>query len=306
MSASLGGVLAAVLTPIHSTLAPNHGRLALHCRWLLDHGCNALAILGTTGEANSFSVEERIDILDHLVAYGIPAALLLPGTGCCALPDTVRLTRHAADHGVAGVLMLPPFYYKNVTDDGLFAAYAEVIERVGSVRLRIFLYHFPQLSGIPLGIPLVERLRQRYPQNICGFKDSSGDADSMRRLIQAVPGLAVFTGSDDFLLDVLRQGGAGCITAVSNIAGRLAHAIVLAVQRGDFVLAQQMQDQLHAVRQAIAAYPVSAALKALLARHLGEESWRFLRPPLVPLDARAEGALLATLDRIGFVMPAVP
>ena len=135
---TLGGVFAAVLTPLDAALAPDHAALARHCRWLLANGCDGLAVLGTTGEANAFSVDERLAILEGLAEAGIPAGALLPGTGCCAVPDTVALTRRALELGAAGVLMLPPFYYKKVSDDGLFAAYSEVIERVGDARLRVY------------------------------------------------------------------------------------------------------------------------------------------------------------------------
>ena len=165
----LGGVFAAVLTPQTADLSPDHDALAKHCRWLLDNGCDGLAVLGTTGEGNAFSVDERIAILEGLAEAGIAGETLLPGTGCCALSDTVRLTRRAVELGVAGVLVLPPFYYKNVSDEGLFAAYAEVIERIGDSRLKVYLYHFPQMSAVPLSLALIERLIKAYPDTVVGM-----------------------------------------------------------------------------------------------------------------------------------------
>src|SRR6266545_1611608 len=168
------GVFAAVLTPFDDTGAPDSATLALHCRWLLTNGCDGLSILGTTGEGNSLTVDERLRLMEKLVEDGIPAQVLLPGTGCCAVPDSVRLTARAVHLGVSGVLLLPPFYYKSVSEEGVFAAIGEVIERVGDPRLRVYLYHFPQMTAVPFGPALIERLRARYPDTIAGMKDSSG------------------------------------------------------------------------------------------------------------------------------------
>ena len=173
------GVYAAVLTPFDDSGAPDAGALALHCRWLLARGCDGLSVLGTTGEGNSLTVDERIALLERLTADGIPAQVLLPGTGCTAIPDTVRLTERAVQLGAPGVLMLPPFYYKSVSDDGLFAAFAEVIERVADSRLRIYLYNFPQMTGLSFSMALIERLLTDYPATIVGMKDSSGDFANM-------------------------------------------------------------------------------------------------------------------------------
>ena len=186
---NISGVLAAVLTPLNADLSPDLDRLLRHCRWLIDNGCDGLAVLGTTGEANSFSVDERIAILDGLAEAGIPGDRLLPGTGCCALTDSVSLTRRAVELGAAGVLMLPPFYYKDVSDAGLFATFAEIIERVGDSRLRIYLYHFPRMSAVPFSHALIEDLLKRYPDTVAGMKDSSGDLANMAGAARAFPRL---------------------------------------------------------------------------------------------------------------------
>ncbi len=295
--------MAAVLTPLDSSLSPDRTALAAHCRWLLDNGCDGLAVLGTTGEANSFSVEERIDLLDHLIEDGIPGNVLLPGTGCCAIPDTVRLTRKAVEIGAAGVLMLPPFYYKNVRDDGVFAAYAEVIERVGDVRLKVYLYHFPQLSGVPLGPALIERLLKQYPDTVAGMKDSSGNFANMVHNARTFPGFSVISGSDEFLLPLLKEGGAGCITAVCNVASALAAEVYAAWGRGDLEAAERAQGRLTLVRRAISAYPLTATLKQVMARHGGDEAWRAVRPPLTNLAAEEASDVLLALDLLGFEPP---
>lgn len=297
------GVLAAVLTPLDDSLAPDHALLVRHCRWLLASGCTGLSVLGTTGEANSFTVEERLRLLDALAEGGLPGSALLPGTGTCAVPDTVRLTLKAIEIGAGAVLMLPPFYYKNVSDDGIFAAYAQVIERVGDSRLKICLYHFPQMSGVPLGPALIERLLVRYPGTVVSIKDSSGDGAGMVDTARRFPQLAVMTGSDAFLFGLLENGGAGCITACCNIAAHLAADVVDCWRRGEREAAVRSQERLDSVRTAVSAYPTTAALKALLVRHTGLPRWRNIRPPLVSLAPQDAAALESALHRQGFVPP---
>lgn len=305
-NARLTGVLAAALTPLTADLGPDFGAATLHARWLLAHGCDGLAVLGTTGEANSFSVAERMALLDHLVGNGLPAAVLLPGTGCAALTDSVALTRHAVKLGVGGCLMLPPFYYKNVTDEGLFASYAEIIERVGDARLRLYLYHFPQMAAVPVSLALIERLVGRYPETVVGMKDSSGDLANMLAVARAVPGFAVLSGSDELLLPLLGGGGAGCITACANVAASLAARVAAAFRAGDGRAAEDAQARLSAVRRVIQGYPLAAALKSLVATASGQAGWQRLRPPLVPLAADDARALARQLAGIGFATPAWP
>jgi 4-hydroxy-tetrahydrodipicolinate synthase len=300
----LAGVFAAALTPLDDRLAPDAALLVRHCRWLLAHGCDGLAVLGTTGEANSFSVDERLALLSALAEAGIPGDVLLPGTGCCAIVDTVRLTLKALEIGTLGVLMLPPFYYKAVTDEGVFASYAEVIERVGDPRLRVVLYQFPQLSGVRLGVDLIERLLKRYPQTIAGIKDSSGELGGMLDCVRRFRGFAVLSGSDEFLLPLLDGGGAGCITAVCNVASLLASDVVVSWRHGDWAGAARGQERLNAVRRVLSAYPLSAALKEVMARHTGDKRWRNIRPPLERLAPDDAEALAAALARLGFAPPA--
>lgn len=300
----LQGVFAAVLTPFDAELAPDLAALANHCQWLLDNGCDGLAVLGTTGEANSLSVEERLNLIDDLAFAGIPGQTLIIGTGCCAIPDTVRLTRAALTIGAIAVLMLPPFYYKPVTDDGLFAAFAETIERVADRRLRVVLYHFPQLSGVPLPLTVIERLCAQYGPIIAGVKDSSGDLNNMQAIRRAVPELRVFTGADELLLPLLRSGGAGCITGLANIAAPLAAAVITATMAGTDGEAMAAQARLTALRKTFAPYSLIAALKAVLAADGDPRTWQALRPPLVPLDAAARAALFTSVKRLGLSLAA--
>lgn len=294
------GVFAAVLTPFNKDLTPDHEGLVAHCRGLLARGCDGLAVLGTTGEANSLSLDERLGILEALNDAGIPGRALMPGTGCCALPDTVELTRRALDVGAAGVLMLPPFYYKSVSDDGLFAAYSEVIERVGDSRLRVYLYHFPQMSAVPLSLDLIERLLTRYPGAIAGIKDSSGDLANMAALVRAFPGLRVFSGADDLFLPLLKQGGAGCITALNNVACAISAGTWAAWRRGEGEKAAALAGELSALRALVTSFPQIAALKEIMARRDKDTGWRTVRPPLVRLGAKQAGDLFRALEDQNF------
>ena len=178
------GVFAAALTPQKKDLRVDYEAFIAHCKWLLMNGCNGIAVLGTTGEANSFSVKERIELLDRLIESGIPPDCLLVGTGCCAIPDTVELTRHAVDHGVGGVLMLPPFYYKQVSDDGLFTTFDYIIQQISDEHLKVYLYHFPKMTAVPFSNAVVERLIRTYPDTVVGMKDSSGDWEHMKFLCE--------------------------------------------------------------------------------------------------------------------------
>ncbi len=301
---ALKGVFAAALTPLKADLNVDNERLVNHCNWLLENGCDGLAVLGTTGEANSFSIGERIGILDALNEAGIPGSALMPGTGCSSIPDTVELTRHAIDLGAGGVLMLPPFYYKNVSDEGLFAAYSEIIERVGDSRLKVYLYHFPQMSAVPISYDLIERLLKRYPDTIAGMKDSSGVFDNMAGAAQKFPGFDVFSGGDDFLLPLLRKGGVGCITACCNISCNLSAEIYKAWQDDDDS-ADEKQQQLIKIRIAAQTYPYSAGLKTLMAHFSGDESWRTVRPPLVTLSENQTADLINQLEEAGHTPPPI-
>ena len=287
------GVFCAALTPLTEDLAPDHARFVAHARRLMEEGCDGIALLGTTGEANSFSTGERQALLEAAVAAGIAPDRLLPGTGVAALTETVALTRHALSLGVATVVMLPPFYYKGVTDDGLFAAYAEVVERVADPRLRVVLYHIPQFSAVPITFPVIERLRAQFPGVFTGIKDSAGELANMLALVERFPGLAVLAGADPLMLPLLRQGGAGCITATSNlVAADLAFVFRHFADPARAAEVEAAQARVVAARNRASRFAQMASLKVLLADRTGDEGWRRLRPPLLPLSAEEAAALL--------------
>jgi len=295
----MSGVLSPVITPFRADLSVDTGRLVRQCRWLLERDCG-LAVFGTNSEANSLSVDEKIEVLDALAGAGLDAARMMPGTGACAIPDTVRLTAHAVKLGCSGVLMLPPFYYKGVSDEGLFRAYSEVIQRVGDARLRIYLYHIPPVAQVPITLTLIERLLKDYPETVVGIKDSSGDWDNTAAMLKQFPGFAVFAGSETFLLANMRGGGAGCISATANINPAAIHALYADWQgRG----ADAMQAQLDDLRGAVQKFPMIPALKAAVANYSGDAGWARVRPPLVALTADQKAGLVAELEKRGFAMP---
>ncbi|HET7272212.1 MAG TPA: dihydrodipicolinate synthase family protein [Rubrobacter sp.] len=289
------GVLAAVLTPMDEYLTPNHRAFIAHCHRLLAAGCHGLSVFGTTGEGTSLSTAERLAALEALAESDVPGEALLPGTGSCALTDTVRLSRAALEAGAAGVLVLPPFYYKDVGDDGLFSFFAEVVERVGDDRLRLYLYHIPQMTGIDLGLPLISRLIEAYPGTIVGTKDSSGDRERITTLCREFPEFSVLAGTETLLLDTLRSGGDGCISATVNVTSRLARHVHDAHASGKVDEAEALQQRLTELRASIEAYPVIPALKRLMAGLTSDEGWRNLRPPLSELDEKRAKNLLAGL-----------
>jgi 4-hydroxy-tetrahydrodipicolinate synthase len=301
MLARITGILSPVVTPFKPDHSPDPERFVTHCRWLLSNDVG-LAVFGTTSEGNSLTVEEKIELLDHLVAAGVNPARMMPGTGSCALTDSVRLTAHATQLGCAGVLMLPPFYYKGVSDEGLFRYFADVIERVGDRRLRIYLYNIPPVSHVAVTLSLIERLLNAYPGIVAGAKDSSGDWNNTKAYLDnfAAQGFDVFPGSETFLLDALRHGGAGCISATANVNPAAIARLSATWQAAD---ADAQQLALNEIRRIFARYPMIPALKAAIAHYSGDASWTTVAPPLVELTSDEKASLLSELDRVGFTIP---
>ena len=296
------GVLAPVITPFKKDYAPDAERFVRHCRWLLRNGCSGLAVFGTNSEANSMSVAEKRRLLETLIAGGVAPATLMPGTGHCALTDSVELTRAAVELGCAGVLMLPPFYYKNVPDEGLYRNFAEVIERVGDERLQLYLYHIPPVSQVPISLGLIERLLGKYAGIVAGVKDSSGDWPNTKAMLDsfAKSGFDVFAGSEEFLLANMRHGGKGCITATGNINPGPIDKLYRNWRSPD---AEREQAAITATRKIAQKQPMIAALKATVAHFGNDPQWKTLRPPLVELTRAQEEQLITELKASGFSMP---
>jgi 4-hydroxy-tetrahydrodipicolinate synthase len=297
----INGVLSPVVTPFRKDLSPDTERWIRHCKWLLANNVG-LAVFGTNSEANSLSTDEKLEMLDRIVAAGVDPRRMMPGTGCCALTDTVRLTSYAVKKGCAGVLMLPPFYYKNVSDEGLYRNFSEIIERVGDARLRIYLYHIPPVSQVGITPALVERLLKNYSGIVAGMKDSSGDWNNTKTMLERFSGSGfdVFAGSESFLLATLRNGGKGCISATANVNPAAVHGLFANWRSPD---ADRMQEDLTALRAVFQKYFVISALKATVANYGNDPEWSRVRPPLVELAKEEQDALATELKAKGFAMP---
>ena len=322
-SRRIRGVLAPVVTPFKADLSPDRQRFIRHCQWLLSQNCG-LAAFGTNSEANSMAAEERMKLLDALVAAGTDTSRMMPGTGCCSITETVELTTHAVKHGCAGVLMLPPFYYKKVTEEGLYRYFSEVVQRVGDTRLKIYLYHIPPVAIVGVTPKLVERLLKAYPNAIAGMKDSSGDWNNTKTFLDAFAkaGFDVFVGSESFLLANMRNGGVGTISATANVNPAAIHKLyekcsgvcvkrrgnrkALAAASASITELEDQQAQLNVVRDVFSnsRFPsMIAALKQAIAFYGNDPEWTRLRPPLVELTTEQAKLLAAELKAIGFAMP---
>lgn len=271
------GVFTASLTPLNADLSVNYNALIEHCQWLLQNGSDGIALLGTTGEANSFTMEERIEMIEKVVKAGIPAERLMVGTGCCAYTDTIELTKFAVSQRIGGILLLPPFYYKQVDDEGLAKYFDLVINGVQSDQLKIYLYHFPKMSGVGFSAGLLDHLIKEYPRQIVGMKDSSGDFEHMKSVLEAHPGFKLYAGTEKLLLDILKIGGAGCISATANVTTALAGRVYQAWKSDE--AAEDLQSYLSKVRSSFEGLPFTGALKAYLATQDSEDAWLSVRPP---------------------------
>ncbi|MCB1511781.1 MAG: dihydrodipicolinate synthase family protein [Hyphomicrobiaceae bacterium] len=299
---NFSGVIAPVLTPFGEDGSPDPDRFVEHAEWLLsaEGGCTALAPFGTTSEANSLGLDERMELLEDLVDAGIEPTSLMPGTGTCSLQDTAILTQHAMDLGCGGVLMLPPFYYKQPAEEGLFRYFAEVIEEVADDRLRVYLYHIPPVAQVGFPLSLIDRLRKEFPETVVGLKDSSGDWSNMKAILERFPGFELFPGAELFLLDGLRGGAAGVISATANVSGKMMREL-FDDWKGEG--ADAKQEAISALRKAIQSYPMIPMLKALVAHFREDPGWAQMRPPFLPMTAEeAKAAVAAVVSAHKFSM----
>lgn len=279
---AVNGIWAPALTPLQADLAPDHAGCAAHVERLLGAGCHGVVLFGTTGEASSFSVEERGKVLEAVLAAGVAPERIMVGTGCCALSDTITLSRHALTLGCRKLLVLPPFYYKRVSDRGIFAGYEKLIDALDG-GARIFLYHFPRLSAVPITMPLIRFLAENFGEVIAGIKDSSGEREHTLQLIEKFPHLSVFPGTEMLLADTLRAGGAGCITATANVnAEAIRRTYDLFLNKDP--AAEKSQAAINAVRTVLNRVPMISALKWIMAKRENNDHWLHIRPPLEPLS----------------------
>ena len=275
------GVYCANLTPFE----PNAGTPATatfveHGLRLLANGCDGLSIFGTTGEANSMTVRERMSLMQALVDAGVDPQLILPGVGCAAIGDTAQLAKCALEMGITDLLMLPPFYYKGVDDDGLYAAYAQTLDQIADDRIRLYFYNIPAMSGISISPELIRRVQATYPKLVAGVKDTSMRLETLQAY-NAIPNLSVFVGTETLLLANLRAGGAGTIASFANVGARQLQDLIAHWQDAD---ADALQATIDAQSKLFAGISTISTLKAILEIQTGNPAWRSLRPPLLGLE----------------------
>lgn len=292
MTTPLRGVVCAVLTPFNPDYTPNTALLVAHARWLRRHGAG-LAVFGDGCEWGSLGADERMDVLDQLVEAGIEPTAILPATGSCALPETVRMARHAVRLGCAGVLVAPP-QNPHVSPEGLYRYYAQVVEQVADKRLRLYLSHRGDGDQADACAALVERLLHAFPDTVAGLQDASVDWGVTQAFISrfAGHGLDVFAGSETFLLATLRSGGAGCISATANINPAAIQRLCSQWQHDS---ANAQQEELSRVPAALRPFPLVPAMKCVIAHRSGDTRWNIVRPPLVELESRQGAQLLSSL-----------
>ena len=298
---TLPAVLSPVLTPFKADGSPDSQKLLKQCKWLDANGVGQ-AIFGTNSEANSISDPQKMSTLTALIEGGLNPEHMMPGTGATSIDATVTMTRHAVDHHCAGVLMLPPFYYKDITDDGLFAYFSEVIQKVGNAALQIYIYNIPPVTKINLSLSLLERLAKEYPKTVVGMKDSSGDwayTESVIKLL-APSGFRVYAGSEIFLMRTLRAGGVGCISATANVNPKAIAELTAHWRESN---ADERQADLDKLRAIFAQYQMIAGMKTAVAHYSKDPEWLRVRPPLMQLTADQQAKLLSELQKANFSMP---
>ncbi len=282
------GLFCAIATPLDNDGRVNREAFQAHATHLLAEGCDGIAPFGTTGEGPSFAVAERKAGLEMLLQHGIAAPRIVAGAGAAAVSDAITLGRHALSLGVTQLLMLPPFYFKELSDDDLYAAYGAIIDGIGDPRLRLVLYHIPQVPQVPLTVGAIARLASDYPGIIAGIKDSAADLGHTLTLIRRFPEIRVFCGAEQHLPDVLQAGGAGTICGLANLVPRFMRRL----RETKPAEAQALVSGITALADAVCDGPFVSRLKALMAVTTGDEQWRHTAPPLLPLSAEGTAVLL--------------
>ncbi|MBL01840.1 MAG: dihydrodipicolinate synthase family protein [Chloroflexi bacterium] len=286
------GLIAPILTPFNDDLSLNNEIYNEFAKYLLNNGCSGLAPFGTTGEALSVSNSERIKALESMVKSGINPNLLIPGTGLCNFPDTVKISRHAMELGCHGVMVLPPFYYKGISDEGLFAHYEKLISEINHSDLKIYLYHIPAMTGVPLSVELVNKLKSKYPDTVVGIKDSTGDWNNTKSFLE-IDKLIVYPGAELLVIDSIKLGGPGCISATANINSKNISKVINFAHDGDWENANEIMEDVRNVRLLFQDYAPIPAQKAMLAKQFNEPAWRNVRSPLLQTLTKDQSDILA-------------
>ncbi|MEK9794785.1 MAG: dihydrodipicolinate synthase family protein [Hyphomicrobiales bacterium] len=293
------GLISPILSPFDDNLNFNQEMYNELAKDLLSTGCSGLAPFGTTGEALSVSNDERMQALENLIKSGVSPDKLIPGTGLCNFPDTVKISRHAIELGCKGVMTLPAFYFKDVTDEGLFQYYERLIDEINHPNLKIYLYHIPQVSGVGLSIPLVKKLRSTYPDIIVGIKDSSGVWENTEQLL-SIDGLIVYPGAELPVIDAIKLGGPGCISATANFNPTNIAKVIELSHDGKWDQAEEVHKDVKEVRYLFQDYSAIPAQKAMLAIKYKDDRWKNIRPPLVQISEQRSSELADKLRNHGF------
>lgn len=293
------GLISPILSPFDDSLNFNQEMYNELAKDLLSTGCSGLAPFGTTGEALSVSNDERMQALENLIKSGVSPDKLIPGTGLCNFPDTVKISRHAIELGCKGVMTLPAFYFKDVTDEGLFQYYERLIDEINHPNLKIYLYHIPQVSGVGLSIPLVKKLRSAYPDIIVGIKDSSGVWENTEQLL-SIDGLIVYPGAELPVIDAIKLGGPGCISATANFNPTNIAKVIELSHDGKWDQAEEVHKDVKEVRYLFQDYSAIPAQKAMLAIKYKDKRWKNIRPPLVQISEQRSSELEEKLRNHGF------
>jgi 4-hydroxy-tetrahydrodipicolinate synthase len=285
----LQGVIAAIATAVRTGGMPDCERSTALARFLLANGCDGLNVLGTTGEATSLSADQRMAVMSAYRAAGLPMDRLMVGTGAAALADAIALTRHAAELGFSGALLLPPFYYKGVPDEGLIAYIETIVKATAATPIPLYLYHFPAQSGLPWHVGLIKRMLEAYGDRIAGLKDSSGDMAYAREVADVAAGFKVFPSTEAALMEAREGTFAGCISATANLNADLC---AQAWRTGD---AAVLEDAV-AIRKLFDGRPLVPGVKALLAHIHGDPTWAWVQPPLFGYSRSEKTELAARYD----------
>ncbi|UUZ67958.1 dihydrodipicolinate synthase family protein [Polaromonas sp. P2-4] len=295
--AAFRGIWPALLTPLNADLSIDHTKFAAHCKSLIARGCPGVTPFGTTGEGPSFSMAERKEAIDQLIKNGIPAGQIMVSTSCAALPETLELTRHAVNAGVHGCLMLPPFFLKGVSDQGVIDCYRYVIDGLADDRLKLYLYHIPQVTGVGLSHHVISTLKKMYPNTILGIKDSACSTEHSVGLAKAfMKDLTVYVGFEPDLPEMGRRGSTGAISGLANFMPRVVKRLVT---QPDAATTPAERERIIKLLGRLEGYSLMPALKGIMALLSGDETWLRVRAPLVALTPDEFKALEKTIGTFG-------
>jgi 4-hydroxy-tetrahydrodipicolinate synthase len=288
------GVYAATLTPMHNDFSCNYKELANHCKDLMSRGCSGVVLFGSTGEGPSFSVEERILTLKNLIDLGLDPKRLIMGISCCSFKDAVALTFTATKLNCAAVMIVPPFFYKNTDEKGVITFYKEIIQQVENPNLKIFLYHIPQFSGVPITINMISALRQKFPHQVIGIKESEGNMSFTKEILAKFPDFKVFVGKETHISEAIKSGAAGSITGLCNAFPELTCSLF---EYGRNQQKPNYNEIVNNIVKILSDHPIFPAIKKLVEMQKGS-AWQTMRPPLIPLSEKQNKLLIDSLDQI--------